>query len=39
VISDPDAGTVSLPYGAIRKSHLIVDPWEGMRGQERRRKG
>ena len=39
VIEDPDAGTVSLPFGAIRKSHLIVDPWEGMRGQERRRKG
>lgn len=39
VVSDPDAGTVSLPLGAIRKSHLIVDPWEGMRGQERRRKG
>ncbi|MGH7682602.1 MAG: ribosome maturation factor RimP, partial [Candidatus Eiseniibacteriota bacterium] len=39
VISDPDIGTVSLPYVAIRKSHLIVDPWEGMRGQERRRKG
>ena len=39
VVSDPDAGTVSLPFGAIRKSHLIVDPWEGMRGQERRRKG
>jgi hypothetical protein len=30
---------VSLPFAAIRKSHLIVDPWEGMRGQERRRKG
>lgn len=39
VVSDPDAGTVSLRFGAIRKSHLIVDPWEGMRGQERRRKG
>ena len=38
VVSDPDAGVVSLPYRAIRKSHLIVDPWEGMRGQERRRK-
>jgi ribosome maturation factor RimP len=39
VISDSDIGTVSLPYAAIRKSHLVVDPWEGMRGQERRRKG
>ena len=38
-IADPDAGMVSLPYGAIRKARLIVDPWEGMRGQERRRKG
>lgn len=39
VVADPDSGTVSLPYAAIRKSHLIVDPWEGMRGQDRRRKG
>ena len=38
-IADPEAGTVSLPYGAIRKARLVVDPWEGMRGQERRRKG
>jgi ribosome maturation factor RimP len=39
VVEDPDAGTVSLPFLAIRKSQLIVDPWEGMRGQDRRRKG
>lgn len=39
VVSDMEVGTVSLPYPAIRKSRLIVDPWEGMRGQERRRKG
>jgi ribosome maturation factor RimP len=39
VISDPEAGTVTLPYEAIRKAHLTVDPWEGMRSQERRRRG
>jgi len=39
VIADPDAGTVSLPYASIRRARLVVDPWEGMRGQERRRKG
>ena len=39
VLADADVGTVSLSYAAIRKSHLSVDPWEGMRGQERRRKG
>ena len=39
VLSDAEIGTVSLPYAAIRKSRLIIDPWEGMRGQERRRKG
>jgi ribosome maturation factor RimP len=39
VVADPEAGTVSLPYASIRKARLIVDPWEGMRGQERRRKG
>jgi ribosome maturation factor RimP len=39
VVLDPDAGTVSLPLAAIRRSQLIVDPWEGMRRQERQRKG
>ncbi len=39
VLSDSEVGTVSLPYAAIRKSQLIIDPWEGMRGQEHRRKG
>jgi len=39
VLAAADLGTVSLPYVAIRKSHLTIDPWEGMRGQERRRKG
>ena len=38
VIEDPEVGTVSLPHAAIRKSHLIVDPWEGMRGKDRHRK-
>ena len=39
VVEDPDVGTVSLPYAAIRKAHLTADPWEGMRGQERRKRG
>lgn len=38
VVEDQEAGTVSLPHAAIRKSHLIVDPWEGMRGKDRHRK-
>jgi ribosome maturation factor RimP len=39
VLEDPDAGTVSLPFTAIRKSQLIVDPWEGMRGPKHRPRG
>jgi len=38
VVEDPEAGTVSLRHAAIRKSHLIVDPWEGMRGQDRHKR-
>ena len=38
VVEDPEAGTVSLPHAAIRKSHLIVDPWEGMRGKDRHKR-
>jgi len=38
VVEDPEAGTVALPHAAIRKSRLIVDPWEGMRGKDRHRK-
>ncbi|MGE5179318.1 MAG: ribosome maturation factor RimP [Bacteroidota bacterium] len=38
VVEDREAGTVSLPHAAIRKSHLIVDPWEGMRGKDRHKK-
>ena len=39
VVEDAEAGTVSLPHTAIRRSRVIADPWEGLRGQERRRKG
>lgn len=39
VVEDAEAGVVSLKYEAIRKSHLIADPWEGMRGKDRHRKG
>lgn len=39
VVEDEEAGVVSLPIAAIRKSHVIADPWEGMRGKDRHRKG
>ncbi|HYQ96683.1 MAG TPA: ribosome maturation factor RimP [Candidatus Eisenbacteria bacterium] len=39
LLEDPDAGVVSLPYAAIRHSHIIADPWEGLRAKERRPKG
>ncbi len=39
LLEDPEAGRVSLPYAAIRRSHVIADPWEGLRGKERRPKG
>jgi len=39
VLEDAEAGTISLPHAAIRRSSVIADPWEGLRGQERRRKG
>jgi len=38
-LEDPEVGEVRLPYAAIRRSHLVVDPWEGLRAQERRPKG
>ncbi len=38
-VADADAGRVTVPYAAIRRSHLIVDPWEGLRAQERGPKG
>lgn len=39
LVEDADAGRVSLPYAAIRRAHLIADPWEGLRSQERGPKG
>jgi len=39
LLDDAEAGRVSLPYAAIRRSHVIADPWEGLRGRERRPKG
>jgi ribosome maturation factor RimP len=39
LVEDAEIGRVSLPYAAIRRSHLIVDPWEGLRSQERGPKG
>jgi ribosome maturation factor RimP len=39
LLEDPEAGCVSLPYAGIRRSHVIADPWEGLRARERRPKG
>jgi ribosome maturation factor RimP len=39
LLEDPDAGVVSLPYTAIKHSHIVADPWEGLRAKERRPKG
>jgi ribosome maturation factor RimP len=39
LVEDADSGRVSVPYAAIRRSHLIVDPWEGLRSQGRGPKG
>jgi len=39
LLEDPIAGVVSLPYSAIKHSHIVVDPWEGLRAKERRPKG
>ena len=39
VLEDAEAGTISLKHAAIRRSRVIADPWEGLRGQERRHKG
>ena len=38
-VADAEVGRIAVPYGAIRRSHLIVDPWEGLRAQERGPKG
>ncbi len=38
-VADAEAGRITVPYEAIRRSHLIVDPWEGLRAQERGPKG
>lgn len=38
-VEDPDAGRVTVPYGAIRRARRIADPWEGLRSQERGSKG
>ncbi len=39
LLEDPNAGVVSLPYGAIKHAHVVADPWEGLRAKERRPKG
>ncbi|HEX7077355.1 MAG TPA: ribosome maturation factor RimP [Candidatus Eisenbacteria bacterium] len=39
VVEDAEAGIVSLPHAAIRKARVVADPWEGMRGKDRHRKG
>lgn len=39
LLEDPNVGVVSLPYTAIKHSHIVADPWEGLRAKERRPKG
>lgn len=39
LLEDPVAGRVSLPYAAIHRARVLADPWEGLRGKERRPKG
>jgi len=39
LVEDPVAGLVSLPYAAIHRARVLADPWEGLRGRERRPKG
>ena len=39
LLEDPDHGVVSLPYALIKHSHIVADPWEGLRAKERRPKG
>ncbi len=36
VMEDAESGTVSLPYAAIRRAHLVADPWEGLREPKRK---
>ncbi len=38
LLEDTTSGLVSLPYRAIRHSHVVADPWEGLRAKERRPK-
>jgi len=39
LVEDPEAGVVSLSYAWIKHSHVVADPWEGLRAKERRPKG
>ena len=39
LLEDPAVGRVSLPYAAIHRARVLADPWEGLRGKERRPKG
>ena len=36
VVEDPEAGTVSLPLAGVRRSHVVADPWEGLREPKRK---
>jgi ribosome maturation factor RimP len=36
VVEDAEAGTVSIPLEAVRRSHVVADPWEGMREPKRK---
>jgi ribosome maturation factor RimP len=36
VVEDAEVGTVSLPLAGVRRSHLVADPWEGLREPKRK---
>jgi ribosome maturation factor RimP len=36
VVEDAEVGSVSLPLAGVRRSHVIADPWEGLREPKRK---
>jgi ribosome maturation factor RimP len=36
VVEDTEIGSVSLPLAGVRRSHVIADPWEGLREPKRK---
>lgn len=36
IVEDTEVGTVSLPLAQVKRSHVIADPWEGLREPKRK---